>query len=71
MFFVAGFQYQTFVKNLELKPGHAHRFHSFTMGDWTADETVSVKDSCACTCTAHLWMCGEVEGTWADAARRS
>ena len=39
-------------KILNLKPGTRIVSNSFTMGDWTADETVSVKDSCASYCTA-------------------
>ena len=35
------------------------------MGDWTSDETASVKDGCASYCTAHLWIVpAKVEGTW-------
>src|SRR2546426_8309841 len=52
-------------KILNLKPGTRIVSNSFTMGDWTADETVSVKDSCASYCTAHLWIVpARVEGTW-------
>ena len=52
-------------KILNLKPGTRIVSNSFTMGDWTADETVSVKDSCASYCTAHLWIVpAKVEGTW-------
>ena len=35
------------------------------MGEWTADETATVKDGCASYCTAHLWIVpAKVEGTW-------
>ena len=52
-------------KILNLKPGTRIVSNSFTMGDWTADETVSVKDGCASYCTAHLWIVpAKVEGTW-------
>src|SRR5881296_4263520 len=34
-------------KILDLKPGIRIVSNSFTMGDWKADDTVSVKDSCA------------------------
>ena len=52
-------------KILNLKPGTRIVSNSFTMGDWTADETVSVKDSCVSYCTAHLWIVpAKVEGTW-------
>jgi SAM-dependent methyltransferase len=52
-------------KILNLKPGTRIVSNSFTMGDWATDETVSVKDSCASYCTAHLWIVpAKVEGTW-------
>jgi hypothetical protein len=50
---------------LNLKPGTRIVSNSFTMGDWAADETVSVKDGCASYCTAHLWIVpAKVDGTW-------
>ena len=52
-------------KILELKPGTRIVSNSFTMGDWTADETANVKDSCASYCTAYLWIVpAKVEGNW-------
>jgi SAM-dependent methyltransferase len=52
-------------KILDLKPGTRIVSNSFTMGEWTADETASVKDSCASYCTAYLWIVpAKVEGTW-------
>ena len=52
-------------KILELKPGTRIVSNSFTMGEWTADETASVKDSCVSYCTAYLWIVpAKVEGTW-------
>src|SRR5574341_1524130 len=52
-------------KILDLKPGTRIVSNSFTMGDWTADETVNVKDSCISYCTAHLWIVpAKVEGNW-------
>src|SRR5574341_418185 len=52
-------------KILNLKPGTRIVSNSFTMGDWTADETVTVKDNCVSYCTAHLWIVpAKVEGTW-------
>ena len=52
-------------KILNLKPGIRIVSNSFTMGDWAADETVNVKDSCVSYCTAHLWIVpAKVEGTW-------
>ena len=52
-------------KILDLKPGTRIVSNSFTMGDWSADESVSVKDSCVSYCTAHLWIVpAKVEGSW-------
>lgn len=52
-------------KILDLKPGTRIVSNSFTMGEWTADETATVKDGCASYCTAHLWIVpAKVEGTW-------
>ena len=52
-------------KILDLKPGIRVVSNSFTMGEWTADETGTVKDGCASYCTAYLWIVpAKVEGTW-------
>lgn len=52
-------------KILELKPGTRIVSNSFTMGEWTADETARVTEGCASYCTAHLWIVpAKVEGTW-------
>jgi hypothetical protein len=52
-------------KILDLKPGTRIVSNSFTMGDWKADETATVKDGCASYCTAYLWIVpAKVEGTW-------
>jgi len=52
-------------KILNLRPGTRIVSNSFTMGDWSSDETASVKDGCASYCTAHLWIVpAKVEGTW-------
>ena len=52
-------------KILNLKPGTRIVSNSFTMGDWNADETATVKDGCVSYCTAHLWIVpAKVEGTW-------
>jgi precorrin-6B methylase 2 len=52
-------------KILDLKPGTRVVSNSFTMGEWTADETASVKNGCASYCTAYLWIVpAKVEGTW-------
>jgi hypothetical protein len=52
-------------KILNLRPGTRIVSNSFTMGEWTADETASVKDGCASYCTAYLWIVpAKVEGSW-------
>jgi SAM-dependent methyltransferase len=52
-------------KILNLKPGTRIVSNSFTMGDWSADETVTVKDDCVSYCTAYLWIVpAKVEGSW-------
>jgi SAM-dependent methyltransferase len=52
-------------KILGLKPGTRIVSNSFTMGDWSADDTVSVKDGCVSYCTAYLWIVpAKVEGSW-------
>ncbi|MSP40923.1 MAG: class I SAM-dependent methyltransferase [Deltaproteobacteria bacterium] len=52
-------------KILNLKAGTRIVSNSFTMGDWTADETVSAKDGCVSYCTAYLWIVpAKVEGSW-------
>jgi hypothetical protein len=52
-------------KILNLKPGTRIVSNSFTMGDWTTDDTANVKDGCASYCTALLWIVpAKVEGSW-------
>jgi len=52
---------------LNLKPGTRVLSNSFTMGQWTADETVSLQDNKGCSryCIALLWIVpAKAEGTW-------
>ena len=52
-------------KILNLKPGTRIVSNSFTMGDWNADDTAVVKESCVSYCTAYLWIVpAKVEGNW-------
>jgi methyltransferase family protein len=52
-------------KILNLKPGTRIVSNSFTMGDWTADDTVVAKEGCVSYCTAYLWIVpAKVEGSW-------
>ena len=51
---------------LNLRPGTRIVSNTFTMGEWSADETASVGgDDCYNWCTALLWIVpAKVEGTW-------
>lgn len=50
---------------LDLKPGTRIVSNSFTMGEWTADETATVSGNCTSYCTALLWIVPtKAEGTW-------
>jgi precorrin-6B methylase 2 len=50
---------------LELKPGTRIVSNSFTMDDWTPDETANNIEGCELYCTALLWIIpAKVEGTW-------
>lgn len=52
-------------KVLDLRPGTRIVSNTFTMGEWEADETASVKNGCASYCTALLWIVpAKVEGAW-------
>jgi hypothetical protein len=52
-------------KILDLKPGTRIVSNSFTMGDWSSDETANVKEGCVSYCTAHLWIVpAKVQGSW-------
>jgi len=50
---------------LDLAPGTRIVSNSFSMEDWTADETAEVEDDCTSWCTALLWIVpAKVGGTW-------
>jgi len=52
-------------KLLDLKPGTRIVSNSFTMEDWTADETGNVTENCTSWCTALLWIVpAKVAGSW-------
>ena len=52
-------------KILGLKPGTRIVSNSFTMGEWTADQTGTATEGCTSYCTAYLWIVpAKVEGTW-------
>jgi hypothetical protein len=53
---------------LDLKPGTRIVSNSFTMEDWTADETATVTEGCQTWCTALFWIVpAKVEGRWKTA----
>lgn len=50
---------------LKMKPGTRVVTNSFSMGDWTADQTESVNEDCRSYCTAFLWIVpANAAGTW-------
>jgi SAM-dependent methyltransferase len=50
---------------LELKPGTRIVSNSFTMDDWTPDETANNIEDCELYCTALLWIIpAKIEGSW-------
>ncbi|MFZ5692048.1 MAG: class I SAM-dependent methyltransferase [Pseudomonadota bacterium] len=53
-------------KLLDMKPGTRLVSNSFDMGDWRADETVSLNgEVCTSHCTAYFWIVpAKVHGTW-------
>src|SRR4029434_6010613 len=52
-------------KILDMKPGTRVVSNSFTMGEWTADETFTAGNGCGSWCTAYLWIVpAKVDGTW-------
>jgi SAM-dependent methyltransferase len=54
-------------KILDMKPGTRIVSNSFDMGDWRADQTVSLNGGEVCTshCTAYFWIVpAKVEGSW-------
>jgi SAM-dependent methyltransferase len=52
-------------KLLDLAPGTRIVSNTFTMEDWTADETATVEADCTSWCTALLWIVpAKVAGTW-------
>jgi precorrin-6B methylase 2 len=53
---------------LDLKPGTRIVSNSFTMEEWTADETATVTEGCQTWCTALLWIVpAKVDGRWQTA----
>ena len=50
---------------LELKPGTRIVSNTFTMQEWTPDESVSIEDNCVSWCNAYLWIIpAKAEGVW-------
>ncbi|MGE3176326.1 MAG: class I SAM-dependent methyltransferase [Vicinamibacterales bacterium] len=56
---------------LNLKPGTRVVSNTFTMDDWTPDETAMLEGDCTAWCTAHLWIVpAKVDGTWMLGGKR-
>ena len=52
-------------KILGMKPGTRVVSNSFTMGEWSADETATVGEGCSSWCTAYLWIVpAKFDGAW-------
>jgi hypothetical protein len=52
-------------KILNLRPGTRIVSNSFTMAEWKADRTATVKENCTTYCTALLWIVpAKVDGSW-------
>jgi hypothetical protein len=50
---------------LKMKTGTRVVSNTFTMGDWTPDDTVQAPPECSSFCKAYLWIVpGNAEGTW-------
>ena len=50
---------------LNMKPGTRIVSNTFTMEDWTPDQSETIGGDCTSWCTAHLWIVpAKVEGTW-------
>lgn len=65
MFLLPSINMQLRPKLLELKPGTRIVSNTFSMEDWTPDETATIGGDCTSWCTALLWIVpAKVEGTW-------
>jgi SAM-dependent methyltransferase len=52
-------------KILDMKPGTRVVSNTFTMGEWTADQTITSPPECKSFCTAYFWIVpAKVEGQW-------
>ena len=52
-------------KILDMKPGTRIVANTFTMEDWTPDQTETISGDCVSWCTALLWVVpAKVAGTW-------
>jgi hypothetical protein len=55
---------------LNMKPGTRIVSNTFTMEDWTPDQSETIGGDCTSWCTAHLWIVpAKVEGTWSVQGR--
>ena len=52
-------------KILDMKPGTRVVSNTFTMGEWTADQTITSPPECKSFCTAYFWIVpAKVDGKW-------
>jgi hypothetical protein len=50
---------------LNMKPGTRIVSNTFTMEDWTPDQSETISGDCVSWCTAHLWIVpAKVDGSW-------
>ena len=50
---------------INMRPGTRIVSNTFTMEDWTPDQTETIGDDCVSWCTAHLWIVpAKVQGAW-------
>ena len=65
MFLLSDINLRLRPKILDLKPGTRVVSNTFTMGDWTADETVEADRDCRSFCKAYFWLVpAKVDGKW-------
>lgn len=56
---------------LNLKPGTRVVSNTFTMEDWTPDQSSTIDGECTAWCTAHMWIVpAKVNGMWQFGRRR-
>ena len=65
MFLLPGINMRLRPLILDMKPGTRLVTNSFTMEDWSPDQTTNITENCSGWCTAYLWIVpAKVDGTW-------